>query len=120
MDQRRRIASIIKWTARISGSLLIVFVLFFLFGSIFGTEESAGEGLISAKDISAFICFPLATIIGLAMAWKWEGLGGFISTIGFIILFIIRTDLASSPEMIVLPVPGLLFLVYWIMTKKSN
>jgi len=120
MNSRNQISLIIKWIARISGTLIIVFVLFFLVTDIFGTEESSIKDLFYTKDAIVFICFPLSTIIGLAIAWKYEGLGGLISTAGFICLSIIRPDLASDLLMMSLALPGLLYLVYWILTNKSN
>ena len=120
MNNKDRIVLSIKWLARISGTLILVFVLFFLLMDIFGTEGSEGEGVISTKDMFTFICFPISTIIGLAIAWKWEGLGGLTSTVGFVCLSFIRPDLSSNLLFLSLAIPGLLYLLFWFMTKKLN
>jgi len=43
---------------------------------VFVSKEPDEDGLTSIKDYIAFICFPISTIIGLLIAFKWEGLGG--------------------------------------------
>ncbi len=120
MSQSKRLATVILWIARLTGTAIVIFVLFYLIMDLMGSEESFSEGLGSTDDLIAFICFPLSTIVGLSLAWKREGLGGLISTLGFICLFVVRTDLASSPVMTVMALPGLLYLVYWIISKKSK
>ena len=80
---RQRILTLLLWTARILGSLILAFVLFFLVAHLFGDEES-NAGFSSTRDIISFAFFPIATVLGLALAWKWEGVGGGISTLGFL------------------------------------
>lgn len=120
MQKSNKLAVILRWVARLSGTAIILFVLYFLFMHFFASEGSENNPLISSEDIFAFVCFPLSTIIGLAIAYKWEGVGGLISTLGFIILFVIRPDLSSSPIMTALALPGLLYLIYWILAKKKQ
>ena len=85
----KNFAKIIYWVARIWGSLFLFFLLFMvgghLIGSLFGSENSNGEGFRSVSDMLQFILiFPAGTIISLAIALKWEGLGGFITTVAII------------------------------------
>ena len=117
MSQGNNIAKVIRWIARISGTAIVVFVLYFLLMYLMGSENGS---IISTKDVFAFLCFPISTIIGLSIAWKWEAIGGFMSTLGFIILFVIRPDLSSDPIMTALALPGLLYIIYWIIPKKSK
>ena len=83
MKDQTRITTLICWIARIWGTLILVFVLFFIVALIVGGDES-GEGLFNTKEIITFIFFPLSTVIGLGIALKWEGFGGLITTIGII------------------------------------
>ena len=50
----------------------------------------------SVKDGIAFTFFPIGTIIGLGLAWKWELLGGLVAVISMVGLVIVRPDLLSS------------------------
>jgi len=115
MKNQKKTANIIRWIARIWGTSILAFVLFFLFAHIFGTEEG-GKGF-NNNSIS-FIFFPVSSIIGLAIALKWEGLGGLITTVGIIGLFILRFDLISDPFFICgITAPGILYLVYWYLSN---
>jgi len=115
MKNQSKTSNIIRWIARIWGTAILTFVLFFLFADIFGSEESGGirdvkEAIVAISGIVA--------IIGLAIALKWEGLGGLLTIIGLTGLFIVRFDLISNPYIIggIAP-PGILYLIYWYLAK---
>lgn len=86
---------ILLWTARITGSIILAFLLFFVLAHLFGTDES-DNGFSSTEEILTFICFPISTIAGLSTAYKWPGLGGLITVIGCIGLFVLRSDLLDN------------------------
>ena len=111
-----KVLKVILWTARIMGSLFLAFVLFFLIAHIFGEDET-GEGFQSTAEVIMFICFPISTVIGLALALKWEGLGGVIVLIGMTGLLAMRPDLLSNPYFIIPFVPGILYISYWLITR---
>jgi hypothetical protein len=116
MKTQGKIAGVIRWTARILSALVIVFVLFFLLADIFG-PEGTWSGTLSSKDAIAFAFFPLGSIIGLALAWKWEGLGGLVAVLSIVALVIVRPGLLSNPLLIgIVVVPGLLFIVCWYLS----
>ncbi len=118
MKNQRKSANIIRWIARIWGSLILAFLLFFLLLHIFGNDES-GEGFRSATEIITFICFPISAIVGLGLAWKWEGLGGLITVLGMIIFGILRPEMIINIFTIAILIPGLLFIIYWFLLKKQ-
>ncbi|MCJ7467882.1 MAG: hypothetical protein MUO53_14465 [Maribacter sp.] len=120
MKNQTKTSNIIRWIARIWGTSIFAFVLFFLFAHIFRTEEG-GNGFINTRESISFIFFPCSIIIGLAIALKWEGLGGLIITVGMIGLFITRFDLISEPFFICgITPPGILYLVYWHLSKRQT
>lgn len=111
--------SFVLWIARIWGTLILAFLLGFLVPGIFGAE--AGEGLRDAREIVTFILFPMCTVVGLGVAYRWAGLGGLIATAGTIGLFVLRPDLVLSPWFtFAIAPPGVLYLAYWAMTKTST
>ncbi len=115
-----KITSAIRWIARILSAIVIVFVLFFLLADIFGSEE-AGFGSMSAKDAIAFAFFPLGSIIGLALAWKWEGLGGLVAVLSIVALVFIRPDILSNFLLVgMVVVPGLIFILYWYLSVQQT
>ena len=122
MKNKKRIATIIRLIARIWGSLILLFLLFFVgahvIGPLFGPEGSGDGGFNSTDEMLTFyFFFPVGTMIGLAIAWKWEGLGGLITVGAIIGLFIMRPDLILHPFFIGMGIIGLLFIVYWILTR---
>ena len=82
MKNQKKNAILIRWIARIWGTLILAFVLFFILALIFGEDES-GKGIFSTSEVITFIFFPISTVIGLTIAFKWEGLGGLITTLGY-------------------------------------
>ena len=122
MKNKNRIARIILIIARISGSISLAFLLFMvgahLVGALLGSEES-GTGFQSTTELFSFIFFPVSILIGLALAWKWEGLGGLITLVGIICFHILRSDLIFDPMIDGLAFPGLLFLLYWALVRNS-
>jgi len=125
----------VLWIARIWGGLILAFVLFFLIAHIVGSITESGEkvgGFANVQEVISFICFPIGTIIGLAVAYKWEGLGGLITSLGLIIMIMVQTAFGPKPEhisivefirhysifiFVILP-PGILYLVYWFSQKN--
>jgi len=123
MKQDNKYILIIRWVARIWGSISLAFMLLFvgahLIGSITGESDSSG-GFNSVTEMIAFICFPVSTIIGLAVAWKWEGVGGFITIIGIIGFHIILPHPVFDLIIDGLAAPGLVFILYWFLSKRLN
>ena len=120
MKNQEKKANIIRWIARIWGSLILAFVLFFVLAYMFGDEGLGFENL-SNRDIITFICFPVSSVVGLSVALKNEKIGGLITTLGIIGLLIIRSDLSSNLYiMIGIVPPGILYLVYWFLSKRHQ
>jgi hypothetical protein len=120
MKNQKITTKIILWTARLWGTLIFVFVSFFLFAGIFGNEQGGG-GIRNTQELFSFIFFPCMNIIGLALAWKWEGLGGLIATISMMGMFFMRFDLITDPYFIFgITPPGILYLVYWHLSKRQK
>lgn len=118
MANRNNLTTAIRWGARISGSLILAFVLFFLLAHLFGEDES-GNGFGNTSEIISFIFFPISTVLGLSLAFKWEGLGGIITLSGMIGLFIVRPDLLGSFYIMIPVIPGALYTIYWLLSRNK-
>jgi hypothetical protein len=120
MKTHKQVALIIRWIARICGSLSLAFMLFFVGAHLIATITGAGEPIgtfNTVSEIISFAFFPVSLIIGLGIAWKWEGLGGFITIAGIIGFHIIRPDLIFNLMIDGLAAPGLFYLLYWFLTR---
>jgi len=122
MTDQNKIVTIILWIARITGTLILAFILFFLLAHIFGENES-GNGFQNTNEVISFLFFPISTLIGLSLALKWEGIGGIITIIGMIGLFVVRPDLLNNTfglNMMFPIIPGILYTLYWYLTKNNK
>ena len=107
--QKQKGLLIILWAARLLGAVVIVFLLFMTIGELLTDPET---NMISHSDYIALLLFPGSTILGLLLAYKWKGFGGFINVAGMICLHIIRPDLATSLLISSFAIPGLLYIIY--------
>ncbi|MEZ4796767.1 MAG: hypothetical protein R2785_06320 [Flavobacteriaceae bacterium] len=114
--QKRKGLTIILWIARLLGSVTIAFLLFMTIGELLSTDSKTL--MIKTSDAIALLLFPVSTIIGLLIAFRWKGIGGLITVGGMIILHIIRPDLASSLLISAFAIPGLLYIIYAVWTKE--
>jgi len=127
---KNQAVEIMRWISRIWGGLVLTFVLFMLTAHLVGSitgKEPEGEGFRNFWEIIAFSCF-FVIIIGLFMAYKWEGLGGLIASLGLLIMFTalqisapeIKLSFTESIKAITLFVlsPGFLYLITWYLSRK--
>lgn len=114
--QKQKGLKIILWTARFLGTLVIAFLLFMTIGELFSTDSKTV--IMKNSDIIALIFFPISTIVGLLIAYKWEAIGGIITVGGMISLHIFRPDLASSLLISAFAIPGLLYIIYASWSKE--
>ena len=104
--------------ARIWSILSLGFLLIILGGHVVEELKGGPDNLSNfknARELFVFLCFPVSTLVGLAAAWKSDGLGGAITVIGMIGLYVLRPDLLTQWTLLVLPAPGVLFLIHWII-----
>jgi hypothetical protein len=111
--------TILRWIARIWSIASIAFLSFMLIASIVGAGEENG-GFASSREVVQFLFFPLGILIGMIIAWKWEGLGGIITTGSIIVFHVFRPDLIFEGMFDVLAVPGLLFLACWLLSRGQQ
>ncbi len=117
MNSQQQISTILLRLAQIWGGLSLAFLLFFVGAHFFGNELESGD-FSSIEEVITFIFFPIFTMLGLVMAYWKKGLGGAITTIGILGLFILRSDLTDNFYMWVLNIPGILYLLSWWMKKQ--
>jgi F0F1-type ATP synthase membrane subunit c/vacuolar-type H+-ATPase subunit K len=87
-----------------------------------------GEGLnlshFSARELVLFLFFPFGVCLGMALAWRWEGLGGGITVGSFAAFYLVQRFTSSSfPKgfaFVALAAPGFLFLLCWLWTRSTT
>ena len=110
--------SVIRWIARIIALFFILTMLLIFFGQIL---DGGGPPLEAWIGI---LFMPIGVVVGLALAWKWEGLGGLVvllSLIDFHLFLIVRDGMfrfISFADLTI--IPAILFLAYWYLTKRRT
>ena len=125
----------VRKVARIWSLVLIIFVLFILGGYAWswlttGTADPHEvENYPPIENIPPL--FELLAVLGLAIAWRWEKVGGFITIASSLIVLPIllihwpinqnfpRYLIAPYGTWLIIIIPGILFLICWYQSKND-
>lgn len=123
-----KIAFRLRWIARIWSIVIIIFTLIMLIGYTVNWVQTGTADPHAMEDYPAIEnLIPLVlilSVLGLGLAWRWEGLGGAIN-IGFFLVNLAVHFWLISPRpypyliAIALPTPGILFLLCWWISRKT-
>jgi hypothetical protein len=117
MIDRAMLISILRWAGTITGSVVLLFLFWMLIGHLVGDANGPhGMTFSNVRGVVAFICFPVCTIIGLAMAYKWELAGGLLVLLSIVGLFVLRPDLPAGFWL--WGTPAVLHLGYWAISRR--
>ena len=113
---------ILRRIARVWSSVIVVFgVLMF----VMEITEAFTIQLEPYPFYENIIPLTLFTgIVGLALAWRWEGAGGMITVasviLNFVVYVITGREAVIAVVIILAPllIPGFLFLVCWLRSQK--
>jgi hypothetical protein len=126
----------IRWTARIWGALLIAVTLIILIGYASTWVRTGTADPHAVEDYPPIENVPplltVLSVLGLGLAWRWEGLGGVIAVVcslAMLPILLVHWPLAEGfPRFLVAPygtwlivlIPGVLFLLCWRRSKKGG
>jgi len=117
---------LIQWIARGISTLFIVFILLMGIGSAIWGSQNRIAPWPTLEDL-VIIVFLLAMLVSVILAWRREGIGGFMLTIvGLVAIVVIM--LINKPEdywvALAIGVPflvsGILYIICWKRIIKSK
>lgn len=117
--------SILRWTARIIGTLIVLFTLMMAIGEMMEGYQRNGKislGTFSGLQVVTFVFWFLG-LAGLIWAWWREGAGGifsFICTVIFLILVNVNSEAQFVYILLIFLIPSILFIIYWWLTRRAN
>lgn len=119
INVKRLTVGLIRWTARALSLVSTAMLLLFLFGEPFELAR------ISGRELLALCFFPLGIIVGFAVAWWREGLGGAITMASLLIfyaifVFVNHDSLARGGWFLVFAIPGPLFLAAYALSRSPQ
>jgi len=132
-DSGDRRTKLIRRIARIWSAPIILYSLLQLTGyawnwlTIGKADPYAVEGYPFIEAVPPILLF--LGVIGLAIAWRWERLGGTINLVfllGVVVVLLITRPLTDDLSFVLIPylmtivvaIPGILFLVYWQRSRE--
>ena len=115
MSAARQAAVIGRWTARIAGTLMaLIFLAFFV-----------GEGFpnifrLSWRESLSVLALS-AVVVGLLLAWIWEGLGGALAVAAMVAFMLLIGMRGVAPGLLLVPAAiGLLHVVCWWRLRSAG
>jgi hypothetical protein len=111
--------------ARVWSLIVIGFTLFMAVAHIVSPEPEMAVDYPPIENLLPVIM--VLSVAGLAIAWRWEGIGGAIN-VGFFVVhlglyWIIRgrfLPLMAFPMFAAVVIPGVLFLICWWRMRSSQ
>ena len=109
---------VLRWTARVLAALMAGLVLLFLIGEGFHPSR------LKPSEWTLMVPF-FVTWLGLCLGWRWEGLGGLLVVAGmgsFYFIHFAQTGFGRFPNGFAFPLlaaPGILFLLYWLLHRRT-
>ena len=111
----KRVVTSIRWIARIWSIPSITALLLPYF-----VEGLYWLGATSIREVIGHICF-FAVLVGLILAWRWEGLGGGLTVTGIVVFYVtwwLHGKWPRGPFFVLIAAPGFLFLLYWLLARR--
>ena len=93
-----RLLLTLRWSARVISILVLVFWGIFIIAHLFGDAEDGGNPL-TTRDFVLFVLMG-GWLLGLALGWKWELLGGSITVACFLAAIAVGSGFLSPPFMV--------------------
>ena len=100
------VATMLRWVARILGGVILVFAGVFLVAHLVGDAGSPSRSL-TWKDY-VIVASLVASLVGLVLAWKWEGCGAAIALVAIIVCAALNWRVLVFPGTLI-PISALLF-----------
>jgi len=112
--------TLLFWSARITGTLVLVFLVFMVIGHVTG-DANGPKGMVfeGLSEMLQFILFPVCSIIGLSLAYWRPLLGGEIVLISLTILIAIRNDLLQI-TFFGMMLPGVLYFLLGLRDRITR
>lgn len=109
---------VVRWGARILSAGILLFWGWFLIAHLFGEEGPPSRPRVWQEY--AGLTAMLVALAGLALAWKWEFLGGLMTLVAYVIGGLVNWRALGGP-FILWPITAVMFLASaWLGAARWN
>ena len=116
--RKDRPVHLFRWAARALSVLSTTVLLLFITGEKFEVSR------ITAKEWVGFALFPVGIVVGFAIGWWKEGLGGAITILSLLAFYLaygyLRGNFNLGWAFVVFAFPGFLFLISWLLSSTRE
>ena len=105
---RRPHSSVATVAAKFLSGLVLMFIGGFMIAYFVGGEESSNPESATAADLLGLAAL-IASLVGLALAWKWPRLGSSVTLVAVIVGTVINWRVLMFP-LCLIPIAAILFL----------
>lgn len=113
----QRLLMIIRWTARVwSVPSIVALLLPYFVEGLYWLQAT------SVREVIGHLCF-FAVLVGLILAWRWEGLGGGLTVAGVVVFYVTWWLHGKTPRglfFLLIAAPGAIFLLYWLLARRAQ
>ncbi|MFC1632628.1 hypothetical protein ACFL1U_00590 [Patescibacteria group bacterium] len=121
LNEKNIIVTVLRWIARIWTVASLLFLAVMLVGEVWNAISVGVATWPTVSEWIGMLFFPIGIIVGLIFVWKKEFLGSIITLGSFVIfyvyMFILRGMLPRGPYFALVALPGLLFLIIWLLKR---
>lgn len=112
---------IMRLIARIWAGVMLAFMLFMFIAHII--EDGIGPALDFSPRDSLMMVSMVLSVLGLALAWKWERPGGILTLASmaafYIINFAFDGNFPRGPVFLIIALPGVLFILSSLESQEE-
>jgi hypothetical protein len=110
-------ATVIRWGARILSVLILMFWGYFIVAHIFGDAGRPSRPLVWQDH--ATLTALIASLAGLAVAWKWELAGGAMTLLAVLVGAFVNPGVLAGPYTLI-PITAVMHLSSWWMSSARG
>ncbi len=109
----------LHWGARVLSLVGTLAIVLIFVGDRFEISR------VAAREWVGFLLFPFGVIVGFAIAWWKEGIGGAITTISLLAFYLVyglvlNGRINQGWAFLIFASPGLLFLLSWLRSRSAR
>jgi hypothetical protein len=108
---------LVRWSARVISSLIVLFFGFFLVAHLVGDQERASRPLVWSDYV--ILTTLIVSLVGLLLSWRWEFAGGAIALIAILVCATLNWRTLVSPGVLI-PISAVLYLLSWWIGRASG